>query len=192
MSEQPKRVQNTQSEFSDVLKQIQESRQKNDSYIELLKRYEISPKIIETQSEYEHFLTVTESLLSKRNERTEAEIALFMLLVKLIRDYEEKTYSFQEWINTKPHEFLQHLMEARELKQIELVKATGLNKGLVSAMLSGKREISKAQAKKLGEYFNVSPENLAKQPHQPGFATGKFPWRSHSTVSRPAQPSESE
>jgi hypothetical protein len=24
-------------------------------------------------------------------------------------------------------------------------------------MLSGKREISKAQAKKLGEYFNVSP-----------------------------------
>jgi HTH-type transcriptional regulator / antitoxin HigA len=100
---------------------------------------------------------VTENLLSKRNERTEAETALFMLLVKLIRDYEEKTYSFQEWINTKPHEFLQHLMEAREMKQVELVNATGLNKGLVSAMLSGKREISKAQAKKLGEYFNVSP-----------------------------------
>jgi HTH-type transcriptional regulator / antitoxin HigA len=128
-----------------------------DSYIELFNKYEISPNIIETQSEYEHFLTVTENLLSKRNERTEAETALFMLLVKLIRDYEEKTYSFQEWINTKPHEFLQHLMEAREIKQVELVNATGLNKELVSAMLSGKREISKAQAKKLGEYFNVSP-----------------------------------
>jgi HTH-type transcriptional regulator / antitoxin HigA len=128
-----------------------------DSYIELLKRYEISPKIIEMQPEYEHFLAVTENLLSKRNERTEAETALFMLLVKLIRDYEEKTYSFQEWINTKPHEFLQHLMEAREIKQVELVNATGLNKGLASAMLSGKREISKAHAKKLGEYFNVSP-----------------------------------
>jgi HTH-type transcriptional regulator/antitoxin HigA len=100
---------------------------------------------------------VTESLLSKRHERTEAETALFMLLVKLIRDYEEKNYSFQEWINTKPHEFLQHLMEAREIKQVELVNATGLNKGLVSAILSGKREISKTQAKKLGEYFNVSP-----------------------------------
>lgn len=29
MSKQPQRVQNVQSEFSDVLKQIQESRQKN-------------------------------------------------------------------------------------------------------------------------------------------------------------------
>jgi HTH-type transcriptional regulator/antitoxin HigA len=48
-------------------------------------------------------------------------------------------------------------MEAREIKQVELVNATGLNKGLVSAILSGKREISKTQAKKLGEYFNVSP-----------------------------------
>jgi HTH-type transcriptional regulator / antitoxin HigA len=128
-----------------------------DSYIELLNRYEIAPKIIETQLEYAHFLTVTENLLSKRTDRTEAETALFMLLVKLIRDYEEKTYSYQEWINTEPREFLQHLMEAREIKQAELVKATGLNKGLVSAILSGKREISKAHAKKLGEYFNVSP-----------------------------------
>jgi HTH-type transcriptional regulator / antitoxin HigA len=128
-----------------------------DSYIELLNRYEITPKIIETQPEYAHFLTVTENLLSKRTERTEAETALFMLLVKLIRDYEEKTYSYQEWIDTEPREFLQHLMEAREIKQVELVEATGLNKGLVSAILSGKREISKAHAKKLGEYFNVSP-----------------------------------
>jgi HTH-type transcriptional regulator / antitoxin HigA len=108
------------------------------SYIELLNRYEISPKIIETQPEYEHSLTVTENLLSKRNERTEAETALFMLLVKLIRDYEEKTYFFQEWINTKPHKFSQHLMEAREIKQIELVEVTDLDKELVSAKLKPK------------------------------------------------------
>jgi HTH-type transcriptional regulator / antitoxin HigA len=127
------------------------------SYVELLDIYDIIPKIIETQPEYEHFLAVTENLLSKRTDRTNTESALFMLLVQLIRDYEEKTYSFQEWINTQPYELLQHLMEARDIKQVELVRATGLNKGLVSAILSGKREISKTQAKKLGEYFNVSP-----------------------------------
>ena len=126
-----------------------------DSYIELLNRHEISPKIIETQPEYEHFLTVTENLLSKRNERTESETALFMLLVKLIRDYEEKTYSFQEWINTKPHEFLQHLMEGRGLKQVELSEALGLSKGHISAIVNGKREISKAQAKQLAELLRV-------------------------------------
>jgi HTH-type transcriptional regulator / antitoxin HigA len=80
-----------------------------------------------------------------------------MLLVKLVRDYEEKTYSLQEWMQTEPYEFLQHLMEGRGMKQVELVEAIGLSKGLVSAIVNGKREISKTQAKKLGAYFNVSP-----------------------------------
>ena len=126
------------------------------SYIDLLDRYEISPKIIETQSEYEHFLAATENLLSKRSSRTETENSLFHLLVKLIRDYEKKTYALQDWIQTTPHEFLQHLMESRGLKQVELGSAIGLSKGHTSAIVNGKREISKATAKKLGEFFNVS------------------------------------
>lgn len=128
-----------------------------DSYIDLLNRYKVIPKIIETHLEYEQFLAVTENLLSKRQDRTEAETVLFMLLVKLVRDYEEKTYSLQEWMQTEPYEFLQHLMEGRGMKQVELVEAIGLSKGLVSAIVNGKRDISKAQAKKLGAYFNVSP-----------------------------------
>jgi len=127
------------------------------SYIDLLNRYEISPKIIDNNLEYEQFLAVTENLLSKRSSRSEAENTLFMLLVKLIRDYEEKTYSLQSWMQTEPHEFLQHLMDARGLKQVDLVGIISSSKGSVSAIVNGKREISKAQAKKLGEYFSVSP-----------------------------------
>jgi HTH-type transcriptional regulator / antitoxin HigA len=128
-----------------------------DSYIDLLNRYEISPKIIETHLEYEQFLAVTEDLLSKRKSRTDAENALFLLLVKLIRDYEEKTYSFQEWMQTEPHELLQHLLEARGLKQVDLIGIISPSRGMISAIVNGKREISKAQAKKLGQYFNISP-----------------------------------
>jgi HTH-type transcriptional regulator / antitoxin HigA len=127
-----------------------------DSYIDLLDRYEIYPKIIETHQEYEQFLVVTENLLSKRSSRTETENTLFFLLVKLIRDYEEKTYALQDWMQTPAHEFLQHLMEGRGLKQVELGEALGLSKGHISAIVNGKREISKAQAKKLGEFFNIS------------------------------------
>ena len=127
-----------------------------DRYIDLLNQYEISPKIIETHQEYEQFLAVTENLLSKRSSRTETENTLFLLLVKLIRDYEEITYSLQDWMQTPAHEFLQHLMEGRDLKQVELGEALGLSKGHISAIVNGKREISKAQAKKLGEFFNVS------------------------------------
>ena len=127
-----------------------------DSYIDLLDRYDICPKIIETHQEYEQFLAVTENLLSKRTSRTETENTLFLLLVKLIRDYEENTYALQDWMQTPAHEFLQHLMEGRGLKQVELGEALGLSKGHISAIVNGKREISKVQAKKLGEFFNVS------------------------------------
>jgi HTH-type transcriptional regulator / antitoxin HigA len=77
-----------------------------DSYIDLLNQYEISPKIIETQQEYDQFLAVTENLLSKRTSRTKTENNLFLLLVKLIRDYEEKTYALQDWMQTPAHELI--------------------------------------------------------------------------------------
>ena len=78
------------------------------------------------------------------------------LLVKLIKDYEEETYNLKEWSKTSPHELLQHLMEARGMKQVDLVGVLSPSKGLVSSIVNGKREISKAQAKKLGEIFNIS------------------------------------
>jgi HTH-type transcriptional regulator / antitoxin HigA len=126
------------------------------SYIDLLNQDRIIPKIIETHEEYEQFLAVAERLISKKKIRTPEETVLFRLLVKLIRDYEEETYSLKEWSQTAPHEFLQHLMEARGMKQVDLVGILSPSKGLVSSIVNGKRQISKAQAKKLGEIFNIS------------------------------------
>jgi HTH-type transcriptional regulator / antitoxin HigA len=66
---------------------------------------------------------------------------------------------------------LRHLMEARNMKQEELVGVIG-SRGVVSEIVNGKRfsvrvafrrngeatpTISKAQAKVLGELFHVSP-----------------------------------
>jgi HTH-type transcriptional regulator / antitoxin HigA len=127
-----------------------------DSYIGLLNQDQIIPKIIETQAEYEQFLAVAERLISKKQTRTAEETILFRLLVKLIRDYEEEVYDLKEWSQTSPHELLQHLMEARGMKQVDLIGVLSPSKGLVSSIVNGKREISKAQAKKLGEIFNIS------------------------------------
>jgi rRNA pseudouridine-1189 N-methylase Emg1 (Nep1/Mra1 family) len=60
------------------------------NYIDLLDRVEIVPKVIETESEYDRFLTVVEGLLSKRQNRTPEETALLVLLVKLVEDYERE------------------------------------------------------------------------------------------------------
>jgi HTH-type transcriptional regulator / antitoxin HigA len=127
------------------------------SYIALLNQDQIIPKIIETTEEYEQFLAVTERLIAKKQTRTTEETILFRLLVKLIRDYEEEKYSLQEWSKTAPHELLQHLMEARGMKQVDLVGVISPSKGLISSIVNGKREISKAQAKILGDIFNISP-----------------------------------
>jgi HTH-type transcriptional regulator / antitoxin HigA len=128
----------------------------HENYIDLLDRDCIIPKIIESKEEYEQFLAVAEKLISKKQNRTFEETVLFRLLVKLIKDYEEETYSLEKWSQTAPHELLQHLMEARGMKQVDLVGVISPSKGLVSSIVNGKRSISKVQAKKLGEIFNIS------------------------------------
>jgi HTH-type transcriptional regulator / antitoxin HigA len=128
-----------------------------ENYIDLLNQDRVIPKIIETNEEYEHFLAIVERLMSRKITRTPEENILFNLLVKLIVDYEEETYDLKEWSKTSPHHLLQHLMEARGMKQVDLVGVLSPSKGLVSSIVNGKRSISKAQAKKLGEIFNISP-----------------------------------
>lgn len=58
------------------------------------------------------------------------------------------------WQGT-PIEALRELMAARGLKQRDVV-ALFRSKGIASEVLAGKRAISKAQAKRLAEYFAVS------------------------------------
>lgn len=52
---------------------------------------------------------------------------------------------------------VQFLMEQRGLKQADLVPLLG-SRAQVSDLVNGKRGISKAQVKKLAEYFGVSAE----------------------------------
>jgi HTH-type transcriptional regulator / antitoxin HigA len=85
---------------------------------------------------------------------TPEQTALLELLATLVENYEREHYPMP---NASPHEVLAHLMEARKLKQIDLVGILG-SKGVVSEVVNGKRGISKAQAKALGEFFHVSPE----------------------------------
>lgn len=58
---------------------------------------------------------------------------------------------------TTPLSMLLHLIEAQNLKQTDLIGVIG-SSSIVSEILNGKREISKAQAQALGEFFQVDPE----------------------------------
>ncbi len=128
-----------------------------ENYLKLLDEVQIIPKVIETEAEYEQNLGVAERLIAKKKHRTPEETVLLRLLVKLIEDYEENKYNLEEWRDIPPQKILQHLLEVSHTRQADLVGIISPSKGLISAIVNGKRSISKEQAKKLGEYFKVSP-----------------------------------
>ena len=128
-----------------------------ENYLKLLDEVKLIPKVIETETEYEQNLAVAEKLVAKKKHRSPEETALLRLLVRLIEDYEETNYHLKEWQDLTPHEILQHLLEVSHTKQSDLVGIVSPSKGLISAIVNGKRAISKEQAKKLGEYFKISP-----------------------------------
>ena len=112
---------------------------------------EIAPRAIETEEEYDRLLAVAERLTFTKN-LTPEERALYKLLVTLIEVYETENYP----IESEPHEILQHIMESSGTRQADLVGIIG-SSGVVSEVVNGKRAISKAQAKALGDYFKISP-----------------------------------
>lgn len=113
---------------------------------------EVAPKVIETEAEYNGALTIAERLTFCKN-RTPEEQALHKLIVTLIEAYEAQNYPMDE---STPHEILQHIMEVSNTRQADLVGIIG-SSGVVSEVVNGKRSISKAQAKALGDYFKVIP-----------------------------------
>jgi HTH-type transcriptional regulator / antitoxin HigA len=119
-----------------------------ETYTTLLTQYR--PKIITTEAENDTAIALAEDL-SHRDPKSPEEEALLELLITLIEKFENEHYPIP--VST-PLEMLKHLMEARNHKQEDLVGIIG-SRGVVSEIVNGKRDISKAQAKSLAHHFNV-------------------------------------
>jgi HTH-type transcriptional regulator / antitoxin HigA len=113
---------------------------------------EVAPKVIETEEEYDRALAIAEQLTFNPS-KTPEEQAIYRLIVLLVEAYEEQHYTFP---TSAPHEVLRHIMEASSTRQSDLVGKLG-SSGVVSEICNGKRSISKAQARVLGDMFKVSP-----------------------------------
>jgi HTH-type transcriptional regulator/antitoxin HigA len=123
-----------------------------------LKRYgrllaKAAPRVIATEEENGRAIAIVESLVQKgERSMTPEEDALLDLLTNLIRDYEAIAYPRRE--ESSPHEMVAFLLEQRGLAPKDLWPVIG-SKGRVSEILAGRRSISKEQAKKLAEFFQV-------------------------------------
>ena len=168
MSKQPQKVQNIQSEFFDVLKQIQETRQKVFTHINtaLIELYWQIGQIISQKVSSESWGKSVVSELANYITQNAPEI----------KGFSDKNLwrmkQFYETYQSDPK--LSPLVRELPWTHNTIIFSHCLTPSNVPQMLF------------------KTPAAQAKQPHQPKFATGKFPWRSRLTVFRPTQPSESE
>jgi len=124
------------------------------SYGELLVR--VQPHPIKDEREYDRLVAEVGRLMERGEKHLSAEEnSLLEMMAILIEAYDRKHYPLAP---SSPHKMLAFLLEQRGMEPHDLWPVLG-SKGRVSEILSGKRAISKAQAKKLAALFH-SPVEL--------------------------------
>jgi HTH-type transcriptional regulator/antitoxin HigA len=109
-------------------------------------------KAIESEAEYDNMVAAVERLMDKGEDRlSPEESALLETMAILIQAYDDRHHPLPA---VAPNEMLAYLMEASGRTAKDLLPALG-TRGRVSEVLSGKRSISKEQAKKLAAVFKV-------------------------------------
>ncbi len=114
------------------------------------------PSVIETDQEHRRLLAQAELLMEKGDDACSAEeLKLLALLSRLLDDYEADR--FRNWSPPSAAESLRHLMEARDMRPKDLWPVLG-SRSATSQILSGKRPVSKAQAKRLAAFFHIGTD----------------------------------
>lgn len=110
------------------------------------------------KAQYERLLACVDALMDDYDDRPGNPLGgLLLLLAERIREYEERA---QPWPATStPASLLAFLMEQHSLRQSDLPEIGP--QSVVSAVLSGKRELNLRQVKLLAARFHVPMEALA-------------------------------
>jgi HTH-type transcriptional regulator / antitoxin HigA len=114
---------------------------------------EVTPKVIETEDEYEQFLAVAERLTFKQDQTPE-ESALYDLVTMLVETYESQHYSIEK---SSPIEVLEHIIESSGIDVTDLTEIFGSIETL-DRVLAGQELINTSQAKSLSDRFKLSPQ----------------------------------
>ncbi len=109
------------------------------------------PRVIRSEKDNRKAAAELERLDTLGRPMTPEEDELAELLTALITNFEDEHYPIGK---SGPLDNLRALMEQRDLRQVDLLSVFGAS-STASQVLTGKRAISKAQAKKLAALFRV-------------------------------------
>ena len=111
-------------------------------YDKLLTKFR--PAAIRSKTQYKQMLSKLEKLM-QIDDPSAAENLLIETLATLIEIYESRQFPAPQ-VSTRG--MLEHLIEARGLKQSQVAGDTGISPVIISEVLHGHRELSKANIRK--------------------------------------------
>jgi HTH-type transcriptional regulator / antitoxin HigA len=126
-----------------------------DDYLNLIRSFPLRP--IRTRSEHQNAISVLLPLAAKATVKprsmTSGEEDYYLVLVDLVHQYESPIRRAVA-NGATPLSRLKHLMDAANMKSKDLAVVIGTRSG-ASMILSGKRPVSRTQAKMIAERFGV-------------------------------------
>ncbi len=111
---------------------------------------EFVPRPIRSEREHRRALRQIERLMTAPPGREKGE--LIDLWATLIEQYEAAEFPTPK---NSPRELLSHYLETRGLTRAALARQTGIPRSVITNVLSGRRDISKADARRLAKFFRV-------------------------------------
>ncbi|HEX4796290.1 MAG TPA: helix-turn-helix domain-containing protein [Humisphaera sp.] len=126
------------------------SHRQRDTYMELIQEFPL--KTIKNDADHARAIAVVSRLIGRDLEAGAGDY-LDTLLV-LVNKYEGEHHAIEQ--DMTPREALRALMEANQLTQADIGRIIG-SESAVSMFLSGGRELSKSQIKKLATRFKLDP-----------------------------------
>lgn len=94
-----------------------------------------------------------EKLTIRGEARSTAETEYYRVLCALVADY-ERFVGADQWTKLDPADAVRELMDLKGVTQAQVANALG-SRAAASLILTGRRQISKTQAKQLAELFRV-------------------------------------
>jgi HTH-type transcriptional regulator / antitoxin HigA len=130
-----------------------------EDYLELIRQLPLLP--IETAGAHRRGTAMANKLLEKKatgGTLSRGEVGYLSVLIELLRDYEREKFPRRK---VGDGEMLAHLIEAKDVTQVQVERDTGIAAATISAVIAGRRRLTRRQIGKLSAYFGVTPTVFA-------------------------------
>jgi HTH-type transcriptional regulator / antitoxin HigA len=126
-----------------------------NDYLAMIRQLPLLP--IESADMHRRALAVANDLLKKKaggGKLSRGEAGYLSVLLDLLESYEKTKYPRQR---VSDGEMLAHLIEGKAVTQTQVERDTGIAAPTISAVIAGRRRLTRNQIGKLSSYFHVAP-----------------------------------